>query len=210
MKWTPANEFKWEPRKHYHAKWPGEGRDEIIAAGAFHEDGTFFWNEMGLVPVPAKNHSKFLILDETEQSSPDAHEKEVMMQAFDKVRQIFESRSWIMEGRGSYPYNDDRYKEEVRYLYDEFETIKNDTWSNIESKSFEYRKQIIERYLKENSEARSEELKAHAVEFAEFANQKAIRMGAHKWGHYINGYKEVVTTEQLYNLFNPPNKNNDE
>lgn len=81
-------------------------------------------------------------------SQPDADEKEIMMQAFDKVRKIFESRSWIMDGRGCYPYNDDRYKEEVRYLYDEFEEIKNDTWKNIKSKSFEYRNIIIEDYKK--------------------------------------------------------------
>lgn len=81
--------------------------------------------------------------------SDDAHEKEVMMQAFDRVRQIFESRDWIMEGRGSYPYNDDRYKEEVRYLFDEFEAIRKDTWANVKTKSFEYRKRIIEQYVKE-------------------------------------------------------------
>jgi hypothetical protein len=83
-----------------------------------------------------------------EQISQDAHEKEVMMQAFGKVRQIFEGRSWIMEGRGSYPYNDDRYREEVRYLYDEFDAIKKETWGNIKSKSFEYRQAIIAEYLK--------------------------------------------------------------
>ena len=69
--------------------------------------------------------------------------------------------------------------------------------ANEELKLLKGRESLIE-------QARAEELKKHAVEFAEFANQKAIRMGAHKMGHYINGYKEVVTTEQLYNLFNPP------
>jgi hypothetical protein len=86
----------------------------------------------------------------------DAHEKEVMMQAFDKVRQIFECRQWIMDGRGSYPYNDDRYKEEVRYLYDEFDAIQKDTWKNIKSKSVDYRQQIIREYLKANPNAYQE------------------------------------------------------
>jgi len=86
----------------------------------------------------------------------DAHEKEVMMKAFDKVRQIFESRSWIMEGRGSYPYNDDRYKEEVRYMYDEFDALFKDTWANIDSKSFEYRQRIISEYLKETGSQRQQ------------------------------------------------------
>lgn len=79
--------------------------------------------------------------------SQDAHEKEVMMQAFDKVRRLFEGREWIMEGRGSYPYNDDRYKEEVRYMYDEFDQLQKDTWANIKSKSVEYREKIIAEYL---------------------------------------------------------------
>lgn len=77
----------------------------------------------------------------------DAHEKEIIMQAFDKVRQIFEGRQWVMEGRGSYPYNDDRYKEEVRYMYDEFDEVAKDTWANIKSKSVEYREKIIAEYL---------------------------------------------------------------
>lgn len=85
-----------------------------------------------------------------EEITDHEHEKEVMMQAFDKVRQIFESRSWIMQGRGSYPYNDDRYKEEVRYLYDEFDAVKKETWAQIKSKSFEYRNKIIEQYKKED------------------------------------------------------------
>jgi hypothetical protein len=80
----------------------------------------------------------------------DAHEKEIIMQAFEKVTQLFEGRTWIMDGRGSYPYNDDRYKEEVRYMYDEFEAIRKDTWANIHSKSVDYRKQIIVQYLQEN------------------------------------------------------------
>ena len=69
-----------------------------------------------------------------------------MMQAFDKVRQIFEMRKWIMEGRGSYRYDDDRYKEEVRYMYDEFDALFKDTWANIKSKSFEYREKIIKEW----------------------------------------------------------------
>lgn len=85
----------------------------------------------------------------------DADEKEVLMQAFDKVRRLFEKRSWIMDGRGSYRYDDDRYKEEVRYLYDEFDALQKETWNNIKSKSFEYRKNIIADYLK-NSKTSTE------------------------------------------------------
>ncbi len=87
-------------------------------------------------------------LKENKHISQDAHEKEVMMRAFDKVRKIFELRSWIMEGLGSYPYNDDRYKKEVRYMYDEFDKLFKDTWANIKSHSSDYRQAIIAEYLK--------------------------------------------------------------
>lgn len=75
-----------------------------------------------------------------------AGEREVMIQAFYKVRQLFQNREWIMDGRGSYPYDDDRYKEEVRYLFDEFEALYSETFSNIKSKTFEYRDEIIKKY----------------------------------------------------------------
>lgn len=90
----------------------------------------------------------------------DVHEKEVMMKAFDDVRKIFEGRAWIMEGRGSYPYNDDRYKEEVRYLYNEFDAIQKATWAKIKSKSIDYRHQIIADYLNENKQQRAVWVKA--------------------------------------------------
>lgn len=81
------------------------------------------------------------------QGISDADEKEVMMKAFDKVRRIFQGREWIMEGRGSYRYDDDRYKEEVRYMYDEFDALYQDTWNNIKSKTFEYRNKIVADYI---------------------------------------------------------------
>lgn len=85
-------------------------------------------------------------------------EREVMIQAFDKVRLLFENRAWIMDGRGSYPYDDDRYREEVRNMYEEFEAIKSDTWSNISTKTADYRKKIIEDYHKENLHSLQEKL----------------------------------------------------
>lgn len=99
--------------------------------------------------------------------SQDAHEKEVMMQAFDNVRQIFEGREWIMEGRGGYPYNDDRYKEEVRYMYNEFNNIVDDTWGNIESKSADYRKAIIEEHMNGTAANELQELRLWKMEAVE-------------------------------------------
>jgi hypothetical protein len=70
------------------------------------------------------------------------HEREALFQAFDKIRASFEGRHWLMEGRGCYPYDDERYKQEVRYIMDEFEEINTNLWKQINSKSFEYRDMI--------------------------------------------------------------------
>lgn len=71
-----------------------------------------------------------------------ADEREVMVHALDEVRKLFEGRQWIMDGRGSYPYNDDRYKEEVRYMWDEFDEIFKAVYQKVKSKTFEYRDRI--------------------------------------------------------------------
>lgn len=126
--------------------------------------------------------------------SQHAHEKEVMMQAFDKVRQIFEGRQWIMGGRGSYPYNDDRYKEEVRYMYDEFDAIQKDTWENIESKSFEYRKAIVAEYVKGTAAGREED----AVEFAEWIRSNHYDVYGNMWRR--TGSNMEVSSARLYKL----------
>lgn len=125
------------------------------------------------------------------------HEKEVMMQAFDKVRQLFEARRWITEGRGSYPYDDDRYKEEVRYLYQEFMALYSDTWLKIKSKSFEYRNKIIEQYKKESG-------KEEAVAILEWAALYGLKRDIK--GHwYRPGYPVDIpnncTTSQLYDIY---------
>jgi hypothetical protein len=73
-------------------------------------------------------------------------EKEVLVEAFDKVRKLFAGRTWLMEGRGLYPYDDDQYKLEVRWMFDEFEKIKNRTWNNIRTKTFEYKQKLIAEY----------------------------------------------------------------
>lgn len=75
-------------------------------------------------------------------------EKEVMIKTFADIQDMFENRYWIMEGRGCYPYDDDRYKEEMRYLYDDFCKLKKDVWENIKTKTFEYRDKIIANYKK--------------------------------------------------------------
>lgn len=110
--------------------------------------------------------------DKVQGEPSDAHEKEIIMQAFDKVRKMFEGRSWIMEGRGSYRYDDDRYKEEVRYLYEEFDALQTDTWKNIKSKSFEYRNKIIEDYKK----SQPDKVQEKEIERLQHKNEKLLTM----------------------------------
>lgn len=130
--------------------------------------------------------------------SQDAHEKEVMMNAFNEVRRIFEGRVWIMEGRGSYPYNDDRYREEVRYMYNEFDELHKNTWANIKSHSSEYRQAIIEQYLKEKGE--SAPSGEREVAFAEWCGWDWRRVeGKSLWENQKT--LEVKKTAELYEIF---------
>lgn len=87
-------------------------------------------------------------MEENKQEPSAADEREVLIQTLDLVRKIFESRAWIMEGRGAYPYNDEKYREEVRYMYNEFDALMKNVWGNIKSKSNEYRMEVIMEHLR--------------------------------------------------------------
>lgn len=80
------------------------------------------------------------------------HEREVLIKAFSDVTKEFEGREWIMEGRGCYAFDDDEYRKEVQYLYEAFENIKTEMWSNIKSKTYEYKNKIEQPFLKQNEE----------------------------------------------------------
>lgn len=73
-----------------------------------------------------------------------------MIKAFDKIRKCFKGREWLTEGRGCYPYDDERYKMEVKYLMDEFNQIEKEVWGNIKSKTFEA-KSLIDSYKNQNN-----------------------------------------------------------
>ena len=70
-------------------------------------------------------------------------ERETLIKAFAKIQELFDGREWLTESRGAYPYDDEKYKQEVRFILDEFKAIKNDVWRQIRSKSFEYKDMII-------------------------------------------------------------------
>ncbi len=67
-------------------------------------------------------------MEEKKQEPSAADERELLIQTLDLVRKIFESREWIMEGRGAYPYDDEKYREEVRYMYNEFDALMKNVW----------------------------------------------------------------------------------
>lgn len=134
------------------------------------------------------------------------HEREVLARAFDKARELFQRRSWIMDGRGCYPYDDDRYKEEVRYLYDEFDALQKDTWANIITKSQEYRNWIIAEYLLKNGSKEQET----AIAFAKWAQENYIKvfktLTGEKWCElrpYGDAKFELTegTPSEVYDLF---------
>lgn len=83
-------------------------------------------------------------------------EREVVIKAFDDIRKEFEGRKWLMDGRGAYPYNDDRYKEEVRYIMNAFDGITFNVWKNIKSKTYEYRDFVEKPILEKISELEKE------------------------------------------------------
>ena len=87
------------------------------------------------------------------QNNEVTDEREVLIKAFSDVSKEFEGREWIKEGRGPYAYDDDEYRKEVTYLFEAFDKIKSEMWSNIQSKTFEYKNQIEEPLLKQRDEA---------------------------------------------------------
>jgi len=76
-------------------------------------------------------------------------EVEVLIKAFAEINQIFNSRRWILDGRGNYEFDDEGYKNEVNNIFDEFKNIKEQMWSNIKSKTADYREKILKNNLEE-------------------------------------------------------------
>lgn len=115
-------------------------------------------------------HEQFEQEPKGEDVSEVYDEREALFQAFDKIRASFKGRHWLMEGRGCYPYDDERYKEEVRYIMDEFEEINTNLWKQIKSKSFEYKEKLRKDIIAE-LQAQSplrEELIKFAMDYNDF------------------------------------------
>lgn len=94
-------------------------------------------------------------------------EREVLIKAFSDVTKEFDGREWIREGRGSYTYDDEGYRNEVTYLFEAFKRIKSKMWSNIKSKTFEYKNQVEAPLLK-NIDELKEQIELYKECFAEF------------------------------------------
>lgn len=168
-------------------------------------------------------------IDPTKDTTEILNEREALFQAFDKIRASFKGRHWLMEGRGCYPYDDERYKEEVRYIMDEFEEINTNLWKQIKSKSFEYRKSIEEPLQKRIAELEgtfavtdeaSEEMPNNSQSesalniYAKkcnlvFTKPTGIAQGWRACYEWISQFKQVETKEEpkeltLYSfLYNP-------
>lgn len=110
------------------------------------------------------------------------HEREVMIQAFKVIREAFESREWITQGRGCYKYNDDRYMEEAKYLFNDFKKIESEMWRQIKSKSYEYKKSIESPLL-----SKLAELKRRVAELEQNA-PKLVLPSVEEMRKYLNGY----------------------
>lgn len=116
-------------------------------------------------------------------------EKEVLAEAFDRVQRLFDGKHWITEGRGPYDFNDEEYRNEVKYLLDQFDEIRKETWSNIRTKTFDYKKKIMDAYKSElKDECEAYRKWVHEFQFAclkEFPDLKEILTVAHKikYGH---------------------------
>lgn len=142
----PTNEvYASEYRKRFSAPASPEDKQEVtdeeIAIEAF-GSGVMVWDKKENIYKAiylARQSERSAIKWEDNEA---VHEREVLIRGFDAVRKEFEGRRWVTEGRGSYPYNDDRYKQEVRYILDAFNEIETNVWKEIKSKTFEYRNAI--------------------------------------------------------------------
>lgn len=130
-------------------------------------------------------------------------EKEVLAEAFDKVQKLFNAYSWIPEGRGPYPYDDESYQKEVRNLLDSFKDIRDETWRNIRTKTFEYREKLIAQYesalKKEVQEWREWHKEFDAVCFSEKPTLEDILVVAKKmrYGHPFPADNSKSIAEKL-------------
>ena len=122
--------------------------DEDIRDYSFKNYGRLsHFSTIGIIETAIK---EFVQSRQSKEPSMEVYdEREALFQAFDKIRASFKGRHWLMEGRGCYPYDDERYKEEVRYIMDEFEEINTSLWKQIKSKSFEYKEMIRKNILAE-------------------------------------------------------------
>lgn len=137
----------WVVAKHYsNSHWCFPGIEQYFEDTDFEEIGEFI-----VRPLPDKQGESDL------QAKGEA---EVMIQAFHAVTKMFESRAWIKDGRGPYAYDDEEYRKEVEYLYDEFDALKRATFTNIKSRYVDFRNEVIADYLK-NKTKFSIDIKQH-------------------------------------------------
>ncbi|MFA6889285.1 MAG: hypothetical protein WC254_07360 [Candidatus Woesearchaeota archaeon] len=131
--------FEWMREKQTTAEV--EEKKELPCADGCHNCGFHYVNHVACnAPIACQGGKAWT------PEQPDAvveDEKEALIKAFAEVQKCFEGREWLMQGRGCYTFDDDKYKEEVRYIMDEFNAITTNLWRQIKSKSFDYKDAII-------------------------------------------------------------------
>src|SRR3989344_2343435 len=131
-------------------------------------------------------------------------EREALIHAFDKIGKAFKGRAWLMEGRGCYPYNDDRYKMEVKYIMDEFKTINKELWKQIKSRSFEY-KELIKKQFSEDIERLENEVERLQIVYFEVKEEnKKLKQnsigveGVWSFAMFMKDWHEHSSKEYFY------------
>lgn len=110
--------------------------EELKKRSSHNYGGGFTEDEITIHALRNKNSK---LKEENERLKVDRDEKEVMINAFDKIGKLFNSYEWIIQGRGPYAYDDEGYRKEVTNLYESFKSIKADTWANIKTRTHEYK-----------------------------------------------------------------------
>ncbi len=158
-----------------------------------------------------------LLNEERTAKNKAIEEREACLQAISKINDSFRSREWITEGRGSYPYDDERYKQEVRFIFDELQGFISDVHRQVKATTCDYRIEVEKQIKSENDKLRKElaevcdendtirkeraALETNQMNFAEWAAINGwtfISSKGNKWYHRADTNRHAgMTTIQL-------------
>lgn len=97
-----------------------------------------------------------LLNEERTNKNKAIEEREACLQALSKIQASFKTREWITEGRGVYPFDDDRYRQEVRFIFEELQGIISDVHRQVKSTTCDYRVEVEKQIGSENDRLQKE------------------------------------------------------